>query len=64
MTVCSSIVILEALGARDQVSRREMAEVAIESERYVGVASGGMDQSASIFGEPDSVSARARRCEE
>lgn len=60
MTVCSSIVILEALGARPLVPRREMAEVAIESERYVGVASGGMDQSASIFGEPDSVSRGAR----
>lgn len=55
MTVCSSIVILESLGARPYISRREMAEVAIESERYVGVASGGMDQSASIFGYPDSV---------
>lgn len=55
MTVCSSIVILESLGARQHISRREMAEVAIESERYVGVASGGMDQSASIFGHPNSV---------
>lgn len=55
MTVCSSIVILESLGVRKHVSRREMAEVAIESERYVGVASGGMDQSASIFGHPNSI---------
>lgn len=52
MTVCSSIVVLEALGARSSISRREMAEVAIESERLVGVASGGMDQAASIFGVP------------
>lgn len=51
MTVCSSIVILQALSARPYISRTEMANVAIESERLVGVASGGMDQSASIFGE-------------
>ncbi|CEH12073.1 galactokinase [Ceraceosorus bombacis] len=55
MTVCSSIVILEAFKAREIISRREMAEVAIESERLVGVASGGMDQSASIFGTPGSA---------
>lgn len=53
MTVCSSITILQALGARQLVSRSEMTEVAIESERLVGVASGGMDQSASVFGSPN-----------
>lgn len=53
MTVCSSITILQALGARELVSRSEMTEVAIESERLVGVASGGMDQSASVFGSPN-----------
>ncbi|CAD6946759.1 unnamed protein product, partial [Tilletia caries] len=52
MTVCSSLVILEAFGARSLVDRTEMAEVAIESERLVGVNSGGMDQAASIFGVP------------
>ena len=31
MTTCSSIVILQAFGAREVISRREMAEVAIES---------------------------------
>lgn len=50
MTSCSSIVILQAFEARELISRREMAEVAIESERLVGVNSGGMDQAASIFG--------------
>lgn len=55
MTVCSSIVILESLSARSQISRRAMASVAIESERLVGVASGGMDQAASIFGSPSSA---------
>lgn len=53
MTVCSSITILQALNARELVSRSEMTEVAIESERLVGVASGGMDQSASVFGSPN-----------
>ncbi|WFD30326.1 galactokinase [Malassezia sp. CBS 17886] len=50
MTTCSSIVILTALGAREEIPRSEMAEVAIESERLVGVNSGGMDQAVSIFG--------------
>ncbi|PWN33809.1 Galactokinase [Meira miltonrushii] len=50
MTTCSSIVVLEAFQARNLIGRREMAEVAIESERLVGVNSGGMDQAASIFG--------------
>ncbi|PWN46671.1 Galactokinase [Violaceomyces palustris] len=52
MTTCSSIVILQAFGARERIDRTEMAEVAIESERLVGVNSGGMDQSASIFSIP------------
>ncbi|WFC94336.1 galactokinase [Malassezia brasiliensis] len=33
MTICSSIVVLTALGAHDRVPRKEMTEVAIESER-------------------------------
>ncbi|SOV04897.1 related to GAL1 - galactokinase [Ustilago sp. UG-2017a] len=52
MTTCSSIVVLQAFGARQLIDRKEMAEVAIESERLVGVNSGGMDQSASIFSIP------------
>lgn len=31
MTVCSSLVVLMAFGARQEVGREEMAEVAIES---------------------------------
>ncbi|EST07909.1 Galactokinase galactose-binding domain protein [Kalmanozyma brasiliensis GHG001] len=53
MTTCSSTVVLEAFGARELIDRKEMAEVAIESERLVGVNSGGMDQSASIFSIPN-----------
>ncbi|WFD05743.1 galactokinase [Malassezia vespertilionis] len=53
MTICSSIVILTALGARDQISRKKMTEIAIESERLVGVNSGGMDQAVSVYGVPN-----------
>ena len=53
MTTCSSIVVLTALGARDRIPRKEMTEVAIESERLVGVNSGGMDQAVSVFGVRD-----------
>lgn len=53
MTTCSSIVVLEAFAARLLIDRKEMAEVAIQSERLVGVNSGGMDQSASIFSIPN-----------
>jgi galactokinase len=55
MTCCSSILILQAFQAREKIGRREMTEVAIESERLVGVNSGGMDQAASIFGLPGSA---------
>lgn len=50
MTTCSSMVVLEALHARKQISRTQMTEIAIASERLVGVNSGGMDQAASVFG--------------
>ena len=43
-------MVLEALHARKQISRTQMTEIAIASERLVGVNSGGMDQAASVFG--------------
>lgn len=48
--VCSALATLRAneVGA-SRVSKRELTELAIESERFVGVNSGGMDQSASVF---------------
>ncbi|BGP38973.1 galactokinase [Rhodotorula kratochvilovae] len=52
MTTASAIAVLEILGRRegeDQVGRKDLTNVAIESERLVGVNSGGMDQSASVF---------------
>ncbi|GAA5927532.1 hypothetical protein JCM3775_006010 [Rhodotorula graminis] len=52
MTTASAIAVLEVLGRRDGedgVGRKDLTNVAIESERLVGVNSGGMDQSASVF---------------
>ncbi|GAA5825741.1 hypothetical protein JCM10212_004006, partial [Sporobolomyces blumeae] len=52
MTTASAIAVLEVVGRRDGtefVCRRDVTNVAIDSERLVGVNSGGMDQSASVF---------------
>ncbi|KAK5105784.1 hypothetical protein LTR62_002146 [Meristemomyces frigidus] len=47
--VCSSgLAVMKANGV-DKVDKKELVEVAITSERAVGVNSGGMDQSASVF---------------
>ncbi|KAI5480405.1 galactokinase [Pseudohyphozyma bogoriensis] len=52
MTTASAITILQVCGRRGSVSRKEVTQVAIESERLVGVNSGGMDQAASVFSLP------------
>ncbi|GAA5894924.1 hypothetical protein JCM6882_008246 [Rhodosporidiobolus microsporus] len=52
MTTASAITVLDVVGKREgleRVGRRDVTNVAIESERLVGVNSGGMDQSASVF---------------
>ncbi|GAA6008827.1 hypothetical protein JCM11491_003797 [Sporobolomyces phaffii] len=52
MTTASAMAVLDILGRRDGmdfVCRRDVTNVAIEGERLVGVNSGGMDQSASVF---------------
>ena len=47
--VCASaLAVLRANGLRE-VPKKELVELAIVSERSVGVNSGGMDQSASVF---------------
>ncbi|KAF2487677.1 ribosomal protein S5 domain 2-type protein [Neohortaea acidophila] len=47
--VCASaLAVMKANGA-EKVDKKELTEVAIVSERAVGVNSGGMDQSASVF---------------
>ncbi|KAI1356777.1 galactokinase [Xylaria sp. FL0043] len=50
----SALAVMVANGETD-VGKKELTEVAIVSERAVGVNSGGMDQSASVFSERGSA---------
>ncbi|KAL1893549.1 galactokinase [Sporothrix stenoceras] len=56
-TSCSALAVLAANDAehRSQIDKTELTELAIVSERSVGVNSGGMDQSASVFSERGSA---------
>ncbi|KAL8863959.1 MAG: hypothetical protein Q9174_007503, partial [Haloplaca sp. 1 TL-2023] len=47
--VCASALAVLRANGRRKVKKRELAELAIVSERAVGVNSGGMDQSASVL---------------
>jgi galactokinase len=47
--VCASALAVMKANGVDDVDKKELVEVAIVSERAVGVNSGGMDQSASVF---------------
>lgn len=47
--VCSSALAVMRANGDTKVDKKELVEVAITSERAVGVNSGGMDQSASVF---------------
>jgi galactokinase len=47
--VCASALAVMKANGVDAVDKKELVEVAIVSERAVGVNSGGMDQSASVF---------------
>lgn len=47
--VCASALAVLRANGRNNVSKNELTELAIVSERAVGVNSGGMDQSASVF---------------
>ncbi|KAL8941355.1 MAG: hypothetical protein Q9216_002294 [Gyalolechia sp. 2 TL-2023] len=47
--VCASALATLRANGRDLIKKRELVELAIVSERAVGVNSGGMDQSASVF---------------
>ena len=47
--VCASALAVLRANGRDAVKKKELVELAIVSERAVGVNSGGMDQSASVF---------------
>lgn len=47
--VCASALAVMKANGVDRVDKKELVELAIVSERAVGVNSGGMDQSASVF---------------
>ncbi|CAK7269387.1 galactokinase [Sporothrix epigloea] len=57
LTTCSALAALAANDVlhRDTIDKTELTELAIVSERSVGVNSGGMDQSASVFSERGSA---------
>ncbi|KAF2814170.1 galactokinase-like protein [Mytilinidion resinicola] len=47
--VCTSALTVMKANGEEKVDKTELCELAIVSERAVGVNSGGMDQSASVF---------------
>lgn len=47
--VCASSLAVMKANGEDKIDKKELVEVAIVSERSVGVNSGGMDQAASVF---------------
>lgn len=47
--VCTSALAVLAANGENAINKKELCELAIVSERAVGVNSGGMDQSASVF---------------
>ncbi|KND87508.1 Galactokinase [Tolypocladium ophioglossoides CBS 100239] len=49
--VSASALAVMAANEEDPVDKKELTELAIVSERAVGVNSGGMDQAASVFSE-------------
>ncbi|KAJ6256696.1 Galactokinase [Drechslerella dactyloides] len=53
-TCASALAVLTANG-QQEVTKAELVDLAVVSERFVGVNSGGMDQTASVFGDKDSA---------
>jgi len=53
--VCASALAVMKANGVEKVDKKELVEVAITSERAVGVNSGGMDQSASVFPQQGSA---------
>ncbi|TKA77401.1 hypothetical protein B0A49_04748 [Cryomyces minteri] len=47
--VCASALAVMKANGDDKVDKKELVELAVVSERNVGVNSGGMDQAASVF---------------
>lgn len=55
--VCASALAVLRVNGHENILKRDLTELAIVSERAVGVNSGGMDQSASVFSiQGDAVS--------
>lgn len=53
--VCASALAVMKANGVDNVDKKDLVETAIVSERAVGVNSGGMDQSASVFPQQGSA---------
>ncbi|KAF1983618.1 galactokinase [Aulographum hederae CBS 113979] len=53
--VCASALAVMKANGQETIGKRELVEIAIVAERAVGVNSGGMDQSASVFGQRGSA---------
>ncbi|KAF2745481.1 galactokinase-like protein [Sporormia fimetaria CBS 119925] len=49
--VCTSALAVLKANGEEKVDKKELCELAIVSERAVGVNAGGMDQAASVFSE-------------
>ncbi|MCJ1253241.1 galactokinase [Lignoscripta atroalba] len=47
--VCASALAVLRANGQEKISKKELVELSIVSERSVGVNSGGMDQAASVF---------------
>ncbi|KAI5805509.1 ribosomal protein S5 domain 2-type protein [Peziza echinospora] len=53
--VCASALAALVANGETKVNKKELVNLAVVSERFVGVNSGGMDQSASVLGLEGSV---------
>ncbi|KAF8456111.1 galactokinase-like protein [Kalaharituber pfeilii] len=53
--VCASALASLVANGEQKVDKKELVNLAIVSERYVGVNTGGMDQTASVFGSEGSA---------
>lgn len=51
--ICAAALATLRVNGVSSISKRQLTSMAIVSERHLGVFSGGMDQSASVYGKPD-----------
>lgn len=52
--ICATLAILHVNGIT-QISKEDLTKITVVSEHYVGLNNGGMDQCASVNGEPNKV---------